>query len=195
LRDAPMPGEPVGQRLDRFASQSGPVKHPSFHQLIAFRDARARGFVPTTADDGVRNIAVIDACDRAAGLEPRPPQSDPQSVESKGVATDPNELMQQARDALTVKRVFGEPHEKDGMTVIPAASIRVAPVADEEWRNAGREGSESGSGGGFGLTAKPAGVYVIDGNKARWQPTDDANRVILGARSSRQCCGPWWVVC
>ena len=39
-----------------------------------------------------------------------------------------------------------------------------------------------GSGGGFGLTAKPAGVYVIDGTKVRWQPTVDANRVILGGQ-------------
>jgi hypothetical protein len=31
------------------------------------------------------------------------------------------EVIAQARDALTVKRVFGEPYEKDGLTVIPAA--------------------------------------------------------------------------
>jgi hypothetical protein len=68
-----MPSEPVGQRLDRFASQSGPVKHPSFRQLIAFRDAVEHGAsFPTTADDGVRSMAVMDACYRAAGLELRP---------------------------------------------------------------------------------------------------------------------------
>jgi hypothetical protein len=39
------------------------------------------------------------------------------------------------------------------------------------------------------------GVYVIDGTKVRWPPTVDANRVILGARSSRLCCCSWWVVC
>ena len=27
---------------------------------------------PTTADDGVRNMEIVDACYRAAGLEPRP---------------------------------------------------------------------------------------------------------------------------
>ena len=31
------------------------------------------------------------------------------------------EVIGQARDALTVKRVFGEPYEKDGLTIIPAA--------------------------------------------------------------------------
>ena len=44
-----------------------------FHQLVAFRDAIVDGApFPTTADDGVRNMELIDACYRAAGLEPRP---------------------------------------------------------------------------------------------------------------------------
>jgi predicted dehydrogenase len=44
-----------------------------FHQLVAFRDAITVGTpFPTTAEDGVRTMAVIDACYRAAGLAPRP---------------------------------------------------------------------------------------------------------------------------
>jgi predicted dehydrogenase len=44
-----------------------------FHQLEAFRDAIEHGApFPTTADDGVRNMEIIDACYRAAGLDPRP---------------------------------------------------------------------------------------------------------------------------
>ncbi len=43
------------------------------HQLIAFRDAIEHGTpFPTTADDGVATMAIIDACYRAAGLAPRP---------------------------------------------------------------------------------------------------------------------------
>lgn len=43
------------------------------HQLIAFRDAIVAGAeFPTTADDGVRNMEIVDACYRAAGLDPRP---------------------------------------------------------------------------------------------------------------------------
>jgi uncharacterized spore protein YtfJ len=34
------------------------------------------------------------------------------------------EVIAQARDALTVKRVFGEPYEKDGVTIIPAARVQ-----------------------------------------------------------------------
>ena len=44
-----------------------------FHQLVAFRDAIVDGTAfPTTVDDGVRNMEIIDACYRAAGLDPRP---------------------------------------------------------------------------------------------------------------------------
>lgn len=44
-----------------------------FHQLLAFRDAIVDGTsFPTTADDGVRNMEIVDACYRAAGLDPRP---------------------------------------------------------------------------------------------------------------------------
>jgi predicted dehydrogenase len=44
-----------------------------WHQLVAFRDAIVDGTpFPTTADDGVRNMQVIDACYEAAGLDPRP---------------------------------------------------------------------------------------------------------------------------
>ena len=32
-----------------------------------------------------------------------------------------NDVISQARDTLTVKRVFGDPYEKNGVTVIPAA--------------------------------------------------------------------------
>jgi predicted dehydrogenase len=44
-----------------------------FHQLRAFRDAIATGApFPTTIDDGVRVMELIDRCYRAAGLSPRP---------------------------------------------------------------------------------------------------------------------------
>jgi predicted dehydrogenase len=43
------------------------------HQLAAFRDAVELGIVPpTTGDEPIANMVVIDACYRAAGLQPRP---------------------------------------------------------------------------------------------------------------------------
>jgi predicted dehydrogenase len=58
-------GTKVTQAVARSASY--------FHQLEAFRDAIEHGVpFPTTADDGVRNMEIVDACYRAAGLDPRP---------------------------------------------------------------------------------------------------------------------------
>ena len=53
--------------------KADPSRTTYFHQLVAFRDAISSGTpFPTTADDGVRNMDVIDACYRAAGLDVRP---------------------------------------------------------------------------------------------------------------------------
>jgi uncharacterized spore protein YtfJ len=95
---------------------------------------------------------------------------------------EPDELMQQARDAITVKRVFGEPYERDGVTLIPAASLRGGGGGGKGEGGAGEAGSGSGSGGGFGIAAKPAGMYVIEGGKVRWQPAVDVNRIVLGGQ-------------
>ena len=35
------------------------------------------------------------------------------------------DILAQARDTITVKRVFGDPYERDGMTIIPAACVIV----------------------------------------------------------------------
>jgi uncharacterized spore protein YtfJ len=96
---------------------------------------------------------------------------------------DPTELMQQARDALTVKRVFGEPYERNGVTLIPAASIRGGAGGGRGGRETpDKAESESGSGAGFGLMAKPAGAYIVEGDTVRWQPAIDVNRIILGGQ-------------
>jgi uncharacterized spore protein YtfJ len=86
----------------------------------------------------------------------------------------------QARDTLTVKRVFGEPYEKNGVTVIPVARVQ---------GGAGGGGGESpegqggkGSGGGFGISARPVGAFLIRGNDLTWRPTIDVNRIVLGSQ-------------
>ena len=95
---------------------------------------------------------------------------------------DPNELMTQARDALTVKRVFGEPYERDGVTLIPAAVVRGGAGGGQGEGSEGETRTGSGAGGGFGVVAKPAGVYVIEGDNVRWQPAVDVNRIVLGGQ-------------
>jgi uncharacterized spore protein YtfJ len=88
-----------------------------------------------------------------------------------------HEVLQQSQDAITVRRVFGEPYEKNGITVIPAAKVGGAGGG-----GGGERPEGSGSGGGFGLGASPAGAYVITDGTVRWQPALDLNRVIFGAQ-------------
>jgi uncharacterized spore protein YtfJ len=85
-----------------------------------------------------------------------------------------NELVASAKDSLTVTRVYGEPYEKNGVTVIPAASVAGGGGGGGGHDSDGQEGE----GGGFGLSAKPAGVYVVSADGVRWQPAVDVNRLV-----------------
>jgi uncharacterized spore protein YtfJ len=91
------------------------------------------------------------------------------------------DVIAQVRDALTVKRVFGEPYERDGVTIIPAARIRGGAGAG------GGEGTQdggtgSGSGSGFGLSARPVGAFVVRDGELSWRPAVDVNRIVLGGQ-------------
>lgn len=96
---------------------------------------------------------------------------------------DVNQMMQQTRDALKVTQLFGEPHERNGVTVIPVATVR-GGGGGGQGEGSGPEGvgTGSGSGGGFGLAAKPAGMYVIEGDHVLWRPAVDVNRIVLGGQ-------------
>lgn len=85
-----------------------------------------------------------------------------------------DEMIRSARDAMAVSTVYGEPIERNGTLVIPAAKVR----------GGGGGGSDTvgNGGGGFGLSAKPAGAWVLRGNDVSWQPALDLNRVILGGQ-------------
>jgi uncharacterized spore protein YtfJ len=79
-------------------------------------------------------------------------------------------VIEQAKDVMTVRRVYGDPYEKNGVTMIPAARVQ---------GGAGGGGGE-GRGGGFGMNAKPAGAFVINGDKVSWQPAIDATKIVIG---------------
>lgn len=89
------------------------------------------------------------------------------------------ELASNAREAITVKRVFAEPYEHDGVAVIAAAMIAGGAGGGGGQDPKGGEGE----GGGFGVGARPAGVYVIKDGDVQWRPAVDPNRVVavLGA--------------
>jgi uncharacterized spore protein YtfJ len=86
------------------------------------------------------------------------------------------EAISGSQDAVTVRRVFGKPVERDGVTVIPAAAVIGGAGGG------GGSNNEHGEGGGtgFGLLARPAGAYIIrDGGDVRWSPTIDVTGIIL----------------
>jgi uncharacterized spore protein YtfJ len=89
------------------------------------------------------------------------------------------EIVARARDALTVKRVFGEPYEKDGVTIIPAARVLggAGGGGGED-----QQGQAKGSGSGFGMTARPVGAMVIRDGQLSWQPAVDVTRIVLGGQ-------------
>jgi uncharacterized spore protein YtfJ len=89
------------------------------------------------------------------------------------------ELISGARDVVSVKRVYGDPYEKNGLTVIPAATVRGGGGGGM----GDHEGVDSGGGGGFGLMARPSGAWIVEDGRATWKPAVDVNRIILGGQT------------
>ena len=85
------------------------------------------------------------------------------------------ETIDAARDSMSARRVYGDPYERNGIAVIPAAAVQGGGGAGEMERS-----EQSDGGGGFGLMARPVGAYVIRNDDVRWQPALDVNRLILG---------------
>ncbi len=90
--------------------------------------------------------------------------------------TKVQEVLTQARDSLSVTRVYGEPCERNGVTVIPAAAVRGGGGGGE---SEGDSAQPTGSGGGFGMMARPVGAFRIDGDDVAWIPAADTTRVIV----------------
>jgi uncharacterized spore protein YtfJ len=94
---------------------------------------------------------------------------------------DALEFIEQARDSLTVRRVFGDPYTVDGVTLVPAARI----LGGGGGGGAGPEEggtAPAGVGGGYGMRAVPAGAYVIRNGEVSWQPAVDVTRIALGGQ-------------
>ena len=84
------------------------------------------------------------------------------------------------RDALSVRRVFGDPHTIDGVTIVPVARVAGgAGGGGGEGTGPGVEGGH-GFGTGFGLSARGLGVYEIRDGDLTWRPAIDADRLIRG---------------
>jgi uncharacterized spore protein YtfJ len=92
------------------------------------------------------------------------------------IAVKIDELVEKARDTITVRRVYSEPYEHDGVTVITAAAVGGGAGAGSGKDEKGQQGE----GGGFGVSGRPVGAYVITGGLVSWRPAVDVNRVFTG---------------
>jgi len=104
---------------------------------------------------------------------------------------DIHEVLNHARDAMTVKRVFGDPYERrTGRRDSPwptswvGRALAAVPVSRTSQRASTRtpvgEGARDASYGlGYGLRVSPAGVYVIKAGEVEWKPALDMNRASL----------------
>src|SRR4029077_11988063 len=87
-------------------------------------------------------------------------------------AMNVQEILEKAQDTVTVKRVYGAPIEKDGLTIILAASVSGGG-------GGGGGPADSGGGVGYGVRARPGGAFVIKDGDVRWEPAIDATRLAL----------------
>jgi uncharacterized spore protein YtfJ len=122
---------------------------------------------------------------------------------------DLSRISEAVAESFGVRQVYGEPIERDGTSIVPAAGVwsgggagggggteageagsvpDVVPaeaVADDAAVPEGtpRTPAEGGGGGlGFGRRAEPAGAFVVDDDGVRWVPAVDVNRIVLGGQ-------------
>ena len=81
------------------------------------------------------------------------------------------EMLEGAREAMTVKRVYGDPIEREGITIVPTARVSGG--------GGGGGDAENNGGGGFGLAAQPVGIYVVKNGEVNWEPAVDVNRISI----------------
>lgn len=86
---------------------------------------------------------------------------------------DPQQVLQSAQEAMTARRVFGEPIQAEGATILPVAVIG----------GGGGGGARSQGGGvGYGMGVRAAGVYVIRKGRAAWRPAVNVNLIVAGGQ-------------
>ena len=83
-----------------------------------------------------------------------------------------SELFDTIKEALSARRVYGDPVERDGVVVIPAAVVYGGGGG-----GAGDVHGKPQEGGGFGMLARPIGAFVIGNGTARWVPATDYSRI------------------
>lgn len=88
---------------------------------------------------------------------------------------DLDTLLRRAQDGTTAGRAFGDPIEHDGTLLVPVAFVMGGGGGGGEV-----EADEVEQGGGFGLIARPLGMFVVRGERVSFRPALGAGPVVLG---------------
>jgi len=99
-------------------------------------------------------------------------------VADSGSETRARGRVASARDVLSAKRVYGDPYEKNGLSVIPAAVVGGIAGGTA----GGRADGDSAGERGYGLIARPSGAWIIRDDEVTWKPAIDGNLIILGGQ-------------
>jgi hypothetical protein len=97
---------------------------------------------------------------------------------------EPQEAFRSVREALSARQVFGEPVERDGVTVIPAATVIGGGGGGGGTKgpgegDAGADEAATGAGMGFALVGWASGAFEIREGRVAWRPTLDVTRILL----------------
>ena len=79
----------------------------------------------------------------------------------------PDDILTRVGDQLGIRRVFGEPIEREGITLVPVA-VAVGGGGG------GTGPDDQGSGGGLGGMVRGIGVFSISNGQVRFVPAVDA---------------------
>ena len=85
-------------------------------------------------------------------------------------------LLATAKDTADVKRVFGEPIERDGTLVIPVAVVAGGGGGGGRESEPDQPGE---GGGGFWTWTHPIGVYVVRDGRVEYRPAIDVTALAL----------------
>ena len=119
---------------------------------------------------GPRGALAIETQDPGPGAQTRLP-------------VEPQDAFRSVHEALSARQVFGEPVERDGVTVIPAATVIGGGGSSKGSGEGDAGGSEpaAGAGMGIGLVAWASGAFEIREDRVAWRPTLDVTRIMLAA--------------
>src|SRR3954452_9701467 len=122
---------------------------------------------------------------QGARTNPGAAAQEPRATARNTAVVDPGRMIDGVRDALSVRRVFGEPVERDGVTVIPAATV--IGGGDYGGGQGGSRppdgkgdepGSQSGFGAGFGGVVWPVRAFEIADGRVKGRPDTELTRVL-----------------